>query len=348
MAWGDRFSQLFNDATDAAQAAASAALSSAKAAAKAVAQAAVDAGEAVVDAGTAAAKAAARAAVAAGKVAANTAVAVGQFVADTAVGAWHVAGEVVNFAGSFAVITTAYLFSAAAYPFRLAAKLFSPTKSTNETLVVKCPGTEVDILTNDYRKTLIDSKFAGANSPALRQAMNELSKNNPENVDKALQVLAKERDRPLEQIKEEYKTYLEKRADAQAAIDRARDAGGELEVINKLLPDQSNFMGSNWQLRYGKVVGDKFGIDPVFGAMLNPTGGLVGPGNKGKAPDAWYMPTPVAYHGAYHDAMGYLYNYHEKAGPGYNYMNSPIGLSTDNPLAGQGTGIAQWTINTVL
>lgn len=367
MSWGDRFSQLFNDASDAAQAAASAALSSAKAAAQAVAQAAVDAGEAVVDASVAAAKATARAAVTAGKVVANTAVAVGeavantavaagkavantavavgQFVGDTVVGAWHVAGEVVNFAGSFAVITTAYLFSAAAYPFRLAAKLFSPTKSPNETVVVQCPGAEVDIFTNDYRKTLIDSKFAGANSPALRQAMNELSKSNPENVDKALAVLAKERDRPLEQIKQEYETYLEKRTKVDDAI---AHSNGKLEPIDQLLPAQSDFMGSNWQLRYGKIVGDQFGIDPVFGAMLNPTGGMVGPGNKGLAPDAWYMPTPVAYHGAYHDATGYLFNYHDKTGPGYNYMNSPIGLSTDNPLAGQGTGIAQWTVNTLL
>lgn len=54
---------------------------------KYIPQAAVDAGEAVVDAGVAAAKAAARGAVA----------------------AWHVAGEVLNFAGSLAVITTAYL-----------------------------------------------------------------------------------------------------------------------------------------------------------------------------------------------------------------------------------------------
>ena len=38
-------------------------------------------------------------------------------------------------------------------------------------------------------------------------------------------------------------------------------------------------MGTTAQLRYGQVVGDAFGIDPVFGAMLNPTGGMVGPGN---------------------------------------------------------------------
>ena len=105
-------------------------------------------------------------------------------------------------------------------------------------------------------------------------------------------------------------------------------------------------MGSNWQLRYGKVVGDHFGFDPVFGALLNPTGGLVGPGNKGLAPDGALMPEAVAYHGAYHDAMGYLYNYHNYC-PGYNYMHSPVGFSTSNPLAGQSTGVAQWIANTI-
>jgi hypothetical protein len=305
MSWGDRFTQLYNDASEAAQETAQATLSSAQAAAKAV--------------------------------------------ADVAVGTGHVAGEVVNLAGSAAVITGAYLYSAAAYPFRQAAKLFSSTQTPQHTVVVQCPGAKVDIFNNAYRKKLVDSQFAGANSPAMRQAMVELSKDEPGNVDKDLQIIATERNRPVEQIKEEYETYRENRA---AVLDRIAHSGNKLEPIDELLPEQSEFMGSNWQLRYGKVVGDNLGIDPVFGAMLNPTGGMVGPGNKGKPPDAWYMPTPVAYHGAYHDAAGYLYNYQKidekKVGTGYNYMQSPLGLSTANPLAGQGTGIAQWTLNTVL
>lgn len=367
MSWGDRFTQLYNDASEAAQKAAQATLSSAQAAAKAVANAATKAAEAVADAaqvaakaaldaatvaaraGAEAARAAASAAKAAAKAAADAAVIAGKAVVEVAEGVSHVAGEVVNFAASASIITGAYLYSATTNPFRLAAKVFSSTEPPEKTVVVQCPGTKVDIFNNTYRKKLVDAQFAGANSPAMRQVMVELSKDEPGNVDKNLQILANERNRPVEQIKDEYETYRENRA---TVLDRIRTSGNKLEPIDELLPDQSEFMGSNWQLRYGKVIGDNLGIDPVFGAMLNPTGGMVGPGNKGLPPDAWYMPTPVAYHGAYHDAAGYLYNYQkiddEKVGTGYNYMQSPLGLSTDNPLAGQGTGIAQWTLNTVL
>ncbi len=331
MSWGDRFAKLYNDASDAAQETARTTMASAQAAAKAVAHGAVKAGEAAVDSVTAA-----------GKAVIGAAVATASAVADAAVVVGHIAGEVVNFAGSAAVITSAYLFSAAAYPFRLATKVFSSTNSPEKTVVIQCPGAKTDIFNNEYRKKLVDSQFAGANNPALRQAMVELSKDDPSNVEKNLQIIARERNRPVEQVKDEYDIYRAKRA---MVIDRIDHSDNKLEPIDELLPAQSDFMGSNWQLRYGKIVGDNLGIDPVFGAMLNPTGGMVGPGNKGKAPDAWYMPTPVAYHGAYHDAAGYLYNYH-KTGPGYNYVESPLGLSTENPLAGQGTGIAQWTLNT--
>jgi hypothetical protein len=92
------------------------------------------------------------------------------------------------------------------------------------------------------------------------------------------------------------------------------------------------------------VVGDRLDVDTAFAAMLNPTGGLVGPGNKGLRPDGALMPESVAYHGAYHDAMGYLRNY-QNQGPGYNYMESPFGFSADDPLAGQTTGIAQWYLD---
>ncbi|MEL7473597.1 MAG: hypothetical protein AAGK04_09795, partial [Planctomycetota bacterium] len=90
-------------------------------------------------------------------------------------------------------------------------------------------------------------------------------------------------------------------------------------------------------LRYGKVVGEAFGIDPVFGAMLNPTGGLVGPGNTSiRTSDE----SCIGYHGTVHDAAGYLKNYH-KTGPGYDYRGDGW-LPTDWPIAGQISGIDYW------
>jgi hypothetical protein len=97
-----------------------------------------------------------------------------------------------------------------------------------------------------------------------------------------------------------------------------------------------NFMGSTSQMRSGQVVGDAFGMDPAFGALLNPSGGLVGPGNKAFDGDD----SAVGYHGAVHDAAGYLYNYHDQ-GPGYDYMGLE-GRDTSSPLSGQRAGISYW------
>lgn len=106
------------------------------------------------------------------------------------------------------------------------------------------------------------------------------------------------------------------------------------------------FMASRAQLQFGQVVGDAFGIHKIFAALLNPTGGLVGPGN-------WLIPgvvkaghlapdNPMAMHGTVHDAGGYLLQFHDE-GPGYNYRDSWIEvLGTDNPLSGQISGIAYW------
>ena len=93
-------------------------------------------------------------------------------------------------------------------------------------------------------------------------------------VEANLQTIAKLRDRPIEDIRKEYEKYVELK---DAVDDRIIAKKGE--KIPSLRPNQAEFMGSVWQLRYGQVVGDELGIDPAFGAMLNPTGGLVGPGS---------------------------------------------------------------------
>ncbi len=97
-------------------------------------------------------------------------------------------------------------------------------------------------------------------------------------------------------------------------------------------------MGSTPQMRYGKVVGDAFGVDPVFGALLNPTGGLVGYGNIAYQPA---NDSAVGYHGVFHDAAGYLNSFHN-AGPGYNYLGQEDG-DTSSPLTGQTSGLRYWS-----
>lgn len=185
---------------------------------------------------------------------------------------------------------------------------------------------------DDYMKGLVGSSYTGADSQRLNNAMETLATNpTGAKLDATLQEIADARGRPVEQIRSEYNKFLEVR---QQAIDTARAKG--IEPPPPLSFAHPNFMGSTSQMRYGQVVGDAFGIDPVFGAMLNPSGGLVGPGN-------WAVDmgeSPVGYHGVVHDAAGYLYNYHN-TGPGYDYLGRE-GRDTSSPLSGQREGIAYW------
>jgi WXG100 family type VII secretion target len=181
---------------------------------------------------------------------------------------------------------------------------------------------------NDYLRGLIGSKFQGAGSE-LGEVMNGLSKNPVgDELDKFLESLAGLRNRPVIEIQIEYERFQE--------LSEQRDA------INPDTPPslsggaQSSFAGSDTQMRYGSVVGDAFDIDPAFGSMLNPTGGLMGTGNWAIAG----ADTAVGYHTVVHDAAGYLYNYHQ-IGPGYDYLGLEGG-DPSSPLTGQRTGIAFW------
>ena len=175
-----------------------------------------------------------------------------------------------------------------------------------------------------FRNNLIDSQIPGAGGE-LGDAMDGLMEaDSPEEVDGFLVIIADLRGRPVEEMRQEFEKFQELAAE--------RDAAGGVGG----LAGHPSFMGSNTQMRYGQVVGDAFGIDPVFGAMLNPTGGLVGPGNFAIAGDD----TAVGYHGVVHDAAGYLRTYHN-AGPGYDYLGLE-NRDPSSPLSGQREGIAHW------
>lgn len=184
-----------------------------------------------------------------------------------------------------------------------------------------------ELFSGGYMHSLIGLQVPGAGSE-LRGAMNDLLSHpqGPE-LNQALQRVAQLRGRPYEEIRSEYDRFVQIRGQ--------RDLAGAPTPPN---PSSLHpwFLGSNTNLRYGKIVGDAFGIDPVFGAMLNPTGGLVGPDNFSVPGDS----TAVGYHGVVHDAAGYLYNYHG-AGPGYNYLGLE-NRDTADPLTGQRAGIHYW------
>ena len=180
------------------------------------------------------------------------------------------------------------------------------------------------LFSDDYMTGLIGLEIPGAGGE-LGDAMDGLLEaESPEDAETFLLIIADLRGRPVEEMRSEFGKFQELAAE--------RDAAGGVGGLS----GHPSFMGSNTQMRYGQVVGDAFGIDPVFGAMLNPTGGLVGPGNFAIAGDD----TAVGYHGVVHDAAGYLHTFHD-AGPGYDYMGLE-GRDTSSPLSGQREGIAHW------
>jgi len=201
----------------------------------------------------------------------------------------------------------------------------SPDGFGGNPLLVRDPA---GLFSDANMRGLIGSQFQGAGRE-LGQVMDALLQNpTGDALDGWLDKLADLRGRPVTEIRIEFERFQEAAAQRDAA---------EAETPPSLSGGaSSSFMGSNTQMRYGSVVGDAFGIDPVFGSMLNPTGGLIGPGNWGIAGDD----TAVGYHGVVHDAAGYLGTYHD-AGPGYDYLGTE-GRDTTSPLSGQRDGIAYW------
>lgn len=204
----------------------------------------------------------------------------------------------------------------------------------SETAPLPTPLDTDRIFADPYLDGLVGLQVQGADSAQLNRAMETLAGNpTPQQVEQALDQIAQARGVPRAEIEAQYQRYLALREEA-GRIAAAKGIEG-VPAANQTFHD--HFMGSTSQLRYGKVVGDALGIDPVFGALLNPTGGLVGPGNA--ALDLG--DSALGYHGVVHDAAGYLYNYHN-LGPGYNYLGLED-RDAASPLTGQQAGIRYWT-----
>lgn len=101
------------------------------------------------------------------------------------------------------------------------------------------------------------------------------------------------------------------------------------------------FLGSLEHYKFGEMVGESIGMDPLFASMLSPTGGLVGPGNTALNLS---IDNPIGVHGIVHDAAGFLFNGFD-IGPGYAYKGDL--LPTSWPIAGQISGVVYWTWDTI-
>ena len=188
---------------------------------------------------------------------------------------------------------------------------------------------------NPY-STLIDTEFAGADGELLNAVMIVLwYEPDEESVNNALRVLADIRGLELEEVQRQYVRYYQLKTQANA-IGNHNEKG----IVEG--SEHWDWWGSTEQLRFGKITGDAFGLDPVFGSLLSPTGGRIGTGDSGGFHNALSSSEAMNYHGQAHDAAGYLYNYHN-SGPGYTYARPDAPESQRGDFwMGQRSGYTLW------
>ena len=96
-----------------------------------------------------------------------------------------------------------------------------------------------------------------------------------------------------------------------------QNSGAEdIELNNKAT---QQFCASKDHLIFGKIVGDALVLHPTLGALLNPTGGIVGVSNSNMFLRSLAILPSFRKNSIVHDAMGYLRYYHG-IGPGYKYL----------------------------
>lgn len=151
-----------------------------------------------------------------------------------------------------------------------------------------------EVFEEDYMRSYIGQDIPGAGDARLNALMAEMMTS--DHVDPAvLDEIAAIRGVDPAEFREQFEVFQQ-----------LRQQEGVLLLDLEQHPD---YLGSLSSLRYGSVVGDVIGIDPVLAALLNPSGGIVGPGNTQLLPDD--PDNATVYHGVFHDAAGFMYNTYE-------------------------------------
>lgn len=195
---------------------------------------------------------------------------------------------------------------------------------------------------------LIGAEFQGAGTESLTEAMIALYEPaDSAGINEALGVVATARGLTIDQARDQYNFAIAKRRQGinyyknnkfkEEHPEGVWDENTHSPAPN-LTAENMPFTATNSQLAFGKIVGDVFAIDAVFGSIMSPTGGMAGGGNDrvmGVADGS-----AIALHGAVHDAGGYLKNCFD-IGPGYDYFQNEAGSDPTHHLAGQ-TNIRWW------
>lgn len=200
-----------------------------------------------------------------------------------------------------------------------------------------------DVFSMDYINDFVGIEFQGAGSDLntlMEQLLADLQGNNPgtdPNLNQLLTDIANLRGEDPQCFIDQY----------TKTIELYNQEGLFSRIDLNRWPD---YLGSNHSLRFGKVVGDTIGLDPVFASLFEPTGGIVGPFNQGSTMEG----QPAGYHAIFHDAAGFLQREFDRTfGPGWHYVEDIDGADSyyerfgddnnDGGAHGQISGISFWT-----
>jgi len=188
-------------------------------------------------------------------------------------------------------------------------------------------------LNPDYGR-VIGFNFPYQNDEKLSDAIRALSSNpKGKKLNKVLKRISKATSESLDETKKQYKRFQEELKKLPI-----KEKQRILKQIKNVKPE---YLGSLQQLRFGQLLTEHLDLNPVFSALLSPTGGLIGPGSVPR--NIWFYSEKgvLAYHAAVHDAAGFLCN-RKSIMPGYEYITNDEEPCETSPLAGQVTGILYW------
>ncbi len=212
------------------------------------------------------------------------------------------------------------------------------------------------------KKDFLRIGFAGSDNAVINTALGILYELQPyteqnDRLNMALRRLAELRNMSFETAVAQYTRALELRqianknmkkkkqlsplpqnqpGNAEAKNNKKQKPQSEEQHIEGLdFETHPTFAGSTAQMRFGKILGDVFGLDPAIATIISPTGGIIGPDNSSKYLHHPFDPDgAVSIHGAIHDAAGFLSNAFD-LGPGYDYLGHERNAERGNPMTGQ-------------
>jgi hypothetical protein len=181
---------------------------------------------------------------------------------------------------------------------------------------------------------VIDFNFPYQNDENLSNAILALSGDlKGKKLNKILKRISEVTNESLDETKKQYRRF-QKELKKFSKEEKQRILGQIKEV-------KPEYLGSLQQLRFGQLLAEHLDLNPVFSALLSPTGGMIGPGSVPR--NIWFYSEKgvLAYHAAVHDAAGFLCN-RKNIMPGYEYITNDQEPCERSPLAGQFTGILYW------